>query len=295
MIAIVGGPTKGNVGLVRGLGRLGADVELVPGLAVRERVGTTDVALARLDVLPTLDGVEPGLLELLWLERRGTWVLNRVPALLAAHDKLRTATLLQRAGLPQPGFRHVTRTSELRACELPIVVKPRYGAWGKDVLRCRNADELEACIRILRERSWFHRHGALVQELLPPRGRDLRILVARGTVVGAAERIAARHEWRTNVSLGGTARSVSPAAEACELAVAAVTAVGGDLMGVDLFPTPTGWVLLELNGAVDFDERYSLAGGNLYAAIADALALPVARAASGASATATATPLPSPP
>lgn len=282
MIAIVGGPTKGNVGLIRGLGQLGADVELVPGLAVRERVANTDVALGRLDVLPTLDGVEPGLLELLWLERRGARVLNRVPALLTAHDKLRTASLLQRAGLPQPSFSHVTRTSELRSVRLPVVVKPRYGAWGKDVLRCRTTDELEACIRILDERSWFRRHGALVQELLPPRGRDLRILVARGTVVGAAERIAAKHEWRTNVSLGGHARPISPASEACELAIAAVTAAGGDLMGVDLFPAPSGWVLLELNGAVDFDEGYSLEGGNVYAAIADALELPVPRAASGA-------------
>ena len=37
------------------------------------------------------------------------------------------------------------------------------------------------------------------------------------------------------------------------LAVAAARAVGAELVGVDLLPTPAGgWTVLELNGAVEF-------------------------------------------
>ena len=69
----------------------GFDAELVSPLRLRAALRAGDSVLARLDVLPTLDGVEPGLLELLLLERAGVRVLNPATTLLAAHDKLRTA------------------------------------------------------------------------------------------------------------------------------------------------------------------------------------------------------------
>jgi RimK family alpha-L-glutamate ligase len=274
VIAILGGPTIGNVSLAAGLRRLGADARLV---AAREaRLAAADVAVGRLDVLPTLDGVEEGLLELLWLERRGVRVVNPARALLAAHDKLRTFRLLQRAGVPQPETRHVTTESELRELDLPFVVKPRFGAWGRDVMRCRSAQELDACLRVVRGRRWFRRHGALAQELLPVRRHDLRILAAGGEVVGAAERRAAEGEWRTNVSLGGTARPAVPGQDACALAVAAAAASTADLVGVDLLRSAQDrLIVLELNGAVDFDETYSLEGRDVYADLAAALALPL--------------------
>jgi len=47
-----------------------------------------------------------------------------------------------------------------------------------------------------------------------------------------------------------------------------------DFVGVDLMPIGEGaYTVLELNAAVDFDGRYSLAGGDVYAATADALGL----------------------
>ena len=62
-------------------------------------LGTGDVAVGRIDVAGTLDGVEDGLWALGTLAARGVRVLNRAGALLAAHDKLLTARVLQRDGL----------------------------------------------------------------------------------------------------------------------------------------------------------------------------------------------------
>ena len=64
-----------------------------------------DAALGRLDVLPTLDGVDDGLWALGSLAANGIRTLNRAGALLAAHDKLLTARLLLHAGLPHPRTR----------------------------------------------------------------------------------------------------------------------------------------------------------------------------------------------
>src|SRR2546423_5386860 len=61
-----------------------------------------DVALARLDVRPSLEGVEDGIAVLGSLAAYGVRVLNPAGALLACHDKLLTARLLRRAGVPHP-------------------------------------------------------------------------------------------------------------------------------------------------------------------------------------------------
>jgi RimK family alpha-L-glutamate ligase len=233
-----------------------------------------DLAIGRLDVLPTLDGVEPGLDSLTELEARGVFVLNRAQALLAAHDKLRTAEHLQQAGLPRPWTIHIRSAGELFVPPLPAVVKPRFGSWGACVFRCETEEELDALLVDLQDTPWFARDGALLQEFIPNDGYDLRVIVAAGHVVGAAGRVAKPGEWRTNVSLGGTRRRVTPTPEASSLAVRAAQAIGADFVGVDLIPSAGGFVVLELNGAVEFDHAYDLPGSDVYCALIEALALP---------------------
>jgi [lysine-biosynthesis-protein LysW]--L-2-aminoadipate ligase len=237
---------------------------LPPAEALRTLVGG-DVAIGRLDVSEQLDGIEPGLWELARLEGAGVRVLNRPRALVAAHDKLATSRALGAAGVRHPRTEHVTAPTSRVSLEGPVVVKPRFGSWGRDVALCEDAASLRRHLIAITHRRWFKSHGALVQELVPPQGEDLRVLVAGGTVVGAARRVAAPGEWRTNVALGATRVPVQPAAETCELAIAAARAIEADLVGVDLLPSPEGGhVVIELNGAVEFNEEYSLDGGDVF-------------------------------
>jgi RimK family alpha-L-glutamate ligase len=257
------------------------NVELVVawrGLGVDAgRVDAGTVALGRLDVLPGLDGVEPGLLELFLLWRSGGRILNTPRALVAAHDKLRTARALSARGLPHPKTMHV-RGGETPALEPPFVVKPRFGSWGRDVFRCETPDDVTSVLGHVRERPWFRRHGALVQELVPPRGHDLRLLVAGGRVVGCVERRSAPGEWRTNVALGGVVCPADPPERARALGLAAAEAIGADFVGVDLLPLPSGgYIVLELNGAVEFMPQYALSGGDVYRDLAEALDLAASR------------------
>lgn len=270
LIVASSGENETSVDLARVWSELGVGAELVSPGELQARLRAGDTVLGRLDVLPTLDGVEPGLFELLRAERRGFRVLNPAAVLLTTHDKLRTARLLEHAGLAHPRAVHVGANGALPRLAFPVVVKPRFGSWGKDVVRCRTAGELARCLQQVRSRPWFRRHGALVQELVQPRGYDLRVIVAGGRAVGAIERVAAPGEWRTNISLGGSKRPCVPSPAAAALAVAAAEAARAALVGVDLLPVGSGYTILELNGAVEFDAEYSYPGCDVYAEIVDA-------------------------
>ena len=231
---------------------------LSPAQALK-RLAPGDIALGRLDVLPTLDGVEPGLWALDRLAALGVTVLNARSTLVAAHDKLATAAALAAASLPHPRTVQIAPWLELPELEPPLVLKPRFGSWGEDVIRCDDEAGVEEGLAVLRTRAWYDATGALAQKLVAPRGYDLRIVVAGGRVIGAVRRVAAPGEWRTNVALGARREPVNPPDEARAIALGAAAAVGGDLVGIDLLPSDLGtWVVLEVNGAVDFNGLYTL-------------------------------------
>jgi len=259
-----------NLRLVEAAPR-GVELVIVPPTRMLGLLGPSDAVLARLDVLPSLDGIEPGIWEIGRLEADGVQVLNRMRTLLATHDKLQTSRILHAASLPHPRTAHVIAPRAISPIELPVVVKPRFGSWGRDVTLCESRAELVTCLEELSTRSWFRRQGVLVQELIPPLGHDLRLVVAGGQVVGAVRRLAAEGEWRTNVALGAEREATTPPQAARELAVAAAAAVEGDLVGVDLMPTREGgWVVIEINGAVEFNDEYSL-DRDIFSAVVDAL------------------------
>ena len=219
------------------------------------------MALGRLDILPTLDGIEPGLSALDRLDALGVTVLNGHRTLVAAHDKLATANAMFAAGVPHPRTVHVAPWLELPELVAPLVLKPRFGSWGEDVIRCDTDDEIDAAFRALPTRPWFAATGGdRAEARLNPRGYDLRIVVAAGRVVGAVKRVAATgrvaHERRARRA---RASRRTRRTQACAIAVAAAEAIGGDLVGVDLLPADVGtWVVLEVNGAVDFNSTYTL-------------------------------------
>jgi ribosomal protein S6--L-glutamate ligase len=270
---VVGRETATNLALAEAFASHGCPSSITTaGGALSAAVG--DVILNRLDVLPSLDGVEEGFWSMTGTERTGAVLLNRPGSLLNAHDKLATALLLTRAGIPQPRAAHVREAKVPETLRPPFVVKPRFGSWGQDVYRCETPDELRAQLEGLAHRHWFRRQGALVQELIPPTGHDLRLLVAAGRVIGAIERVALPGEWRTNVALGAYRRLVEPSLDARLLALRAVGMLGLDLAGVDLLVDADGkYLVLEVNGSVDFTADYGTEA-NPFLAAAEALLEP---------------------
>jgi RimK family alpha-L-glutamate ligase len=257
-----------NVALAR-RGWQGASSYLFSPRDALLNLGPGDVALNRLDVSPTLDAAEEGIWIVNQLEAQQVRVLNRPAALLAAHDKLITARLLRAAGVPHPATQRLPSTPFVSGLPFPVVVKPRFGSWGRDVELCADRKELHGYITRMAQRPWW-RVGGVVQEFIPAHANDLRLIVSAGEIVGAAARIAAPGEWRTNVALGARSVPTVPPPEARELALAASRALGIDFAGIDLLPAADGWVVLEVNGAVDMREHHTL-GPDVTGAVLESL------------------------
>ena len=227
-----------------------------------------------LDVRPTLDGVEPGVGEAPRARARAaSRVLNGPEAIRACHDKLVTALRLGRAGLPHPDDRLPERGLDAArrvAAPLPARRQAALRKPGRARLPLRDPDALGALLGRLRPLGWFKRQGALLQELVPPAGYDLRLLVAGGRAVGASAAWPPPGEWRTNVALGATRRLVRRSRGSASSPLPPRRPWARDLAGVDLIPRPDGSLaVLEVNGAPEFTAAYSLDDRDVFEAVAD--------------------------
>jgi RimK family alpha-L-glutamate ligase len=183
-----------------------------------------------------------------WIENRGVRVVNSPRAIERSVDKFYTTTLLHEAGLLVPDTVVCERAEEAMAAVRQmgdVVIKPIFGSLGHGMVRVSDPETALRVVRALEQiKSVFY-----VQRAIDHGGRDLRIFVVGGEVIGAIERLAPVGEWRTNVAIGGAAIAVEVSPEMERVARAAAVAVGADYAGVDVLPTRDGSVfVLEVNG-----------------------------------------------
>ncbi len=263
--------TQTDEQLAAALSRFSVACEIVPSADVPERVSAGDTVLGRIALLPSLDGVQGCVWDLRQLERLSVRILNPASALLATHDKLMTALRLARSGIHHPKTAHVDHDEPVSPeLTLPVVVKPRFGSRGHDVVRCDDRLSLQRSLQALCGKRWFRRQGALVQELVGALdGSDTRLLVCNGEVVGGVRRHAGDH-WRTDAG----PMQISPAeptGQERRIAVRAAEAFGADLVVVELLETDAGPVVLELDAAAEFDAGYSFDGQDVFDEVAQRL------------------------
>jgi RimK family alpha-L-glutamate ligase len=230
-----------------------------------------DAVLARIIPNGSLEQIIYRVDALHWLETRGSIVMNSPRTIERSVDKFYASALLQESGLPTPETVVCEGTSDAMDAVRKmgdVVVKPLFGSMGHGMVRVSDPDVAFRVFRSLEQvRSVFY-----VQRMIEHEGRDVRVFVVGGRVVGAIERRAPDGQWRTNFTRGGSVRPFDLSRSWEQLALRAAAAIGADYAGVDLLPSRDGQVfVLEVNGIPGWQGLQQATGLDVAGAIVDHL------------------------
>ena len=262
---------RGHTGSIVPYEGLTATVGARPGL----RSGTAeldgaDAVLARIIPSGTLEQIIFRVDALHRLEERGVRVMNSPRTIERTVDKFWTSCLLEQCGIPTPDTVVCESPDEAMAAFRDlgdVIVKPLFGSMGLGMVRV--SDE-EMAYRVFRTIETI-RGVYYLQRTVDHEGRDYRVFVVGGRVLGAIERRS--DGWRTNISRGGQALPARLTDGWASLAVRAAAAVGAEYAGVDLLPSRDGTTyVLEVNGIPGWRGLQEATGLDVAGALVDHLA-----------------------
>lgn len=213
-----------------------------------------------------------GLYVLQFLENCGKKVINESKVAKTCQDKFLTSVTLQKFNIPQPKFTLAFSLEQAKkAVEilggLPVVLKSPFGSWGRLLAKISDWETLEAIIEH-REflGSAFHKVYYL-QKYVEKNGRDIRAFVFDDEVLCAIYRNSLH--WITNTARGGKATDCKITEELRKICQKTSKAIGGGILGIDLFETKEGFLVNEVNHVIEFRNSEMVTGVSISLKIID--------------------------
>lgn len=188
-------------------------------------------------------------------EQQGVRIVNSPSAIETAADKLHTQQILAQHNIPAPknvlGKFPVNIDIIERELGFPVVVKTLRGARGTGVVLCETREKFQDLANLI-DCSSPGMDFIFQQYIAGSHGRDVRVLVVYGEAVAAMERTASDGGFKSNLSLGGTARRFDPPEEMKRLAVATARSLRLDVVGIDILFDKDGYRICEANSSPGF-------------------------------------------
>jgi len=188
-------------------------------------------------------------------ERLNVPTLPNSASIEASKDKMYANQILAQAGLPIPKTM-LTRfpcKAELveKVVGFPCVLKVVTGSHGAGVYLCENAKQFEDLSELIS--SLDFKNSMIVQEYVQhSEGRDLRVIVIGGRVVGAMLRKSTDGSFKANISRGGEGVAFDVDDHMEMLAIQVAKTLDLDIAGVDLLFHPDGYKICEANSSPGF-------------------------------------------
>jgi [lysine-biosynthesis-protein LysW]--L-2-aminoadipate ligase len=206
-----------------------------------------------------------------YLNDCGVKTVNTYEVASTCGDKLLTTLALIRDGIPTPRV-YVAYTPEaaLQAIErlgYPVVLKPAVGSWGRLLSKVNDRDAAEALLEHKETLGSYHHSTYYIQEYVEKRGRDIRSFVVGDETICAIYRTSPH--WITNTARGGIATNCPVTPDLNEVSVRAAKAVGGGVVAIDIFETPDGLMVNEVNYTMEFRNSIDTTGVNIPARVVD--------------------------
>ena len=196
-----------------------------------------------------------GLSVLRHLEKLGIPCINTSFSIETVKDKLFTQQILAEKNLPVPKTMLMKFPIDVSLVEkqlgFPVVIKTISGSQGKGVFLAEKKSHLTDLMQLIEVTN--PKFNLILQEFVQSSyGRDLRVFVIGGRVVGCMERTASDLSFKANFSSGGTVKEFEVTPEIEWLATEASRILGLDIAGVDLLFDEDHFKICEVNSSPGF-------------------------------------------
>jgi len=180
------------------------------------------------------------------LEESNVYIPGSIESFQLSNHKYYTLKQLSKISVPIPTTTlSVGQDPAIKAAEktgYPLVVKLLAGYAGKGVMKAQSEAEFKPLLDTMEVFKEF----VSSQEYVEGKGQDIRNLVFGERVI-TIRRSAKGKDWRSNVSIGGTASIIRTPKNYRDIAVNASKIMGSEICAVDMIETPEGPVVVEVN------------------------------------------------
>jgi len=185
-------------------------------------------------------------------------------------DKFATSLRLQNKKIPTVPF--AMAFNEEQATEAieqlggyPVIIKPAAGSWGRLLAKINDRDALEGVLEQKMVLGTPPHKAFYIQKYVEKNGRDIRVTTVGNRVICAIYRVSTH--WITNTSRGAKATKCKVDKELEKISVSTSKAVGGGVLGIDVFETEDGYVVNEVNHTTEFKNVQAVTGVDVASAI----------------------------
>ena len=241
-----------DIGVISGLDLAGA-------MAHKGTIICNGVVMEDLDLLFTYNAGQQTQYQMYLYEMldRSVPIINNFKAFALTEDKFKTSHMLRRHGINTPDY-CLCRHNNLEALRASMgdwggraVYKPTDGWGGTGIVRLESIEALNMLQPFINQIDVQH---FFVERFIKNDHTDFRIDIVDGEFVGCYGRKAPKHDWKTNITSGGSIIKREPNDEVVNLALQAARVTGLEIAGVDLIydRDREEYVVLEVNGIPAF-------------------------------------------
>jgi len=177
--------------------------------------------------------------------------LNSSASINNSRNKLYTLQILAQHNLPVPTTAFAnsalyTKDLVQKVQQAPLIIKLIEGTKGVGVMLAETNKAAESIINS------FHslKNDTLVQQYIgEAKGQDIRCFVVGEKVIATMQRTAQEGEFRANIHLGASAKTIKITPYEEEMAIKATKLLGLQIAGVDMIRSNEGLKILEVNSS----------------------------------------------
>ena len=190
------------------------------------------------------------------MERLGVTMINGSDAIDNVKDKLYSQQILGQSNLPVPKTMLVKHPINLELVEknlsYPMIVKTLSGSYGSGVFLVEDRKQFRQLMKMaeLTKPSY----NIIIQECIEDSlGKDLRVLVVNGKVIGCMMRQSIDGDFRANITRGGEAIPYQVDEDIEWIGGECARLLNLDIAGVDLLFNEGTYTICEVNSAPGFE------------------------------------------